>query len=319
MQSADRSACIVYILCVAAIVFCCVSGALADGAETASSKTQLNPLKNIRAELKLNERDKSILGNITDGSESVEDIGFYMLMGKIAKFPQLSVGQSKDFDIPAYGNLLRQPGRYRLEPVRLTVRIVQIEKLTVGDGKISSNPYWSSDKPIWAIFGPPADSEAPETQPMIVYCTTRPSDLPQPKKILPNGREEFSGKILYTINGVFYKYIETMAADGKGTRKYPVLLAWQSRPAESKIFDVKNSVWANQVLAGVVLLATVLALAVFVYIRKKTKPARQRLAEPNQKFSGQTHSANDDEDFVEVDPELAAAAEQYRQEHQQET
>lgn len=277
----------------------------------------LGPVDTIRSSLAFTDRERKVLAETIDGTQSVEEVGFYMLMGKIAKFPQLSAVQSKQLDAPAYGNLLALPNRYRFHPIRLSAWIYQVEKMTVDDQKISSSPYWPSEKPIWAIYGLAGDSENYD-QPLIIYSTVQPPNLPKPSKILRDGRFEYKNPLRYFVEGVYFKFLEKIDTDKKQQRKYPVVLTWQLRAKPSP----KASPMKKPLLGGIVLLGIALGLAIFIFLKKKlktTKPIRhgisgfphhyqQRDAEPDR-------DDDETEESHEVDPDLAAAAKQYRKEH----
>ncbi len=282
----------------------------AQNSDTPGNQPALEPIDTIRKSLTFTDRERMILAGVRDGTASVEEAGFYMLMGKISKFPQFSQAESTQLDAPAYGNLLRQPGRYRYQPMRISVMIYQVEKLTVDDQKISATPYWPSDKPIWALYGLADGGD--KDQPLIIYSTVEPPNLSEPSKVLHDGRSEYKNGLRYDVNSVFFKLLEKIDADGKQVRQYPAVLAWQLAGLPSS----KTSPMISPILGSIIMMGVVLGLAVFIFLKKKIKAAPKVWSERPISFTKTADmNENETEEDNAVDPALAEAAKQYRQEH----
>ena len=162
------------------------------------------------AAIKLTEKEKQVLASVRDGSKSVEENGFYMMMAKISAFPALGAEALEELDAPAIKNLTRDPDRYRYQPMRLNIRVFYVMKLSVEGKTISSNPYWPSEKPMWEIHATSADGPEPTAAPLIVYCAVPPPDLPQANEKRMDGRLAYKKSPRYVVAGIFYKYVERL-------------------------------------------------------------------------------------------------------------
>ena len=271
----------------------------------------------VRDALSLSARDKLILGETRDGTGSVEEAGFYLLMGKLAKLPQLSPAQVAQLDAPAHANLLARPGRYRFELIKIAVRIFRVEKLTVDEQKISASPYWPSDRPIWALYGLAGRDQ---NQPVIIYSTVPPPDMPSPSKVLRDGQLEFQKPLSYELCGAFFKFIVKADRSRKLLRKYPVVLAWQLSPSEAT--EPGSSV-TGPLRGGIILLAIVLGLAVLIFLKRKLRKSPSRRAGAFGNYRPLRHeppaepSQADADGPGEIDPSLTRAANDYRKEQEQ--
>ena len=277
-------------------------------------------IREIRAALRFSEREKQILATVRDGGKTVEGNGFYMMMAKIAAFGTLNPAALSELDAPAAKNLTRDPDRYRYQPMRLNIRVFYVIKLSVEGKTISSNPYWPSEKPMWEIHATSADTPEPTAAPLIVYCAVPPPDLPQADEKRMDGRFAYKKSPRYMVAGIFYKYVERLDTGDDMTkqrrRRYPVILAWQMRKALPR--PTKGPV--NKVLAGVILLGLVLGIVIFIFLKKHIR--RDKKQHDNQMFGNyrplrETGTIPNDarDPDAQVDPDLVAAAEEYRKKH----
>ena len=288
---------------------------------TAVSGVWADALATVEETLTISERDKQVLLKSKDGTRTVEEPGFYLLMSRVAGLPQLSEAEWSRLDSPAVANLTKFPNRYRYAPVRLTMRVYRIVKLTVEKGTITGGPYWPVDKPIYAIHGvnAEADAEHQYNEPLVVYSPVLPPELPE-KRVVDGDQTDFASGPTYRLAGVFYKVIETMdegSPDGKRYwREYPVVLGWQWHREKARLGETG----ANQVLSGIIVLGCVLAVALFVMFKRRAKAAKGPKGQ-GVSFGDYTplRDLEAERDGVEVeepvDDALVDAAKTYRDEH----
>ena len=301
-----------------------------SGTLAAEGATPPTGIREINAALKLTEREKQILATVRDGSKSVEENGFYMMMAKISAFPALGPEALRELDAPAIKNLTRDPDRYRYRPMRLNIRVFYVMKLSVKGKTISSNPYWPSEKPMWEIHGTGAEGPPSAAGPLIVYSAIPPPNLPEADTKRPDGRLAYQKGPRYVLAGIFYKYIEGLDTGDEATkqqRKYPVVLAWEMRKLSQG--PIKGPV--NWILPGAIFLGLVLGVVVFVFLKRyirrdkrrrdglmfshyrplREAPARRERKKPARR---ERKSAPQDtgETDTQVDPDLIAAAAEYR-------
>jgi hypothetical protein len=281
------------------------------------------PAEAIRRQLELSDREKQVLINVRDNTESVDEPGFYLMLSKVAALPSLDKPQRLQLDSPAIPNLALSPDDYRHKPMRLLVRVHTVTELTTdarhSSRLISASPYWPSDQPVWQIHAvgvEPQSGTGLPGQPVVIYSATKPAGLPGdgPGE---DGYVEYGQRKapLYNVLGVFYKTIETTSrgSEDEAPRRmrYPVVLAWQW----DKVAEVPSGQPSTYMAVGVIGMGVVLAGAIFAFLRKRAKRYKKsgglwqkyqprRETEPDE-------PAEEDEP-TEVDPDLAAAAREYR-------
>ncbi|NBB94354.1 MAG: hypothetical protein GVY16_01255 [Planctomycetes bacterium] len=281
------------------------------------------PAEAIRRKLDLSDRDKQVLINVRDNTQSVDEPGFYLMLSKVAALPSLDKPQRLQLDSPAIPNLALSPDDYRHKPMRLLVRVHTVSELTTdarhSSRLMSASPYWPSDKAVWKIHAvgvEPQSGTGLPGQPIVIYSPIKPPDLPGdgPGK---DGYVEYGEKKapLYSILAVFYKAIKTTSRgsenESRRCMQYPVVLAWQW----DKVAEVPSGQPSTYIAAGVIAMGVLLAGAIFAFLRKRAKRYKQsggmwqtyqprREAEPDEPV--------DEDEPTEVDPDLAAAAREYR-------
>jgi hypothetical protein len=125
---------------------------------------------------------------------------------------------------------------------------------------------------------------------------------------------------LYEVEAVFYKTIVTVSRGSENEApqpmQYPVVLAWQwDRVAEVGAFDGPPP--SHYIIGALMLMGIIIGGALFFLLRKRTKKYRES-GGMWQKY----HALRDEQaaaDSLEatptdVDPDLAAAAQEYRKE-----
>ena len=270
-------------------------------------------VQEIDAAVALTERDKQVLGNVKDGTRTVEEAGFYLMMMKVADLPSLEGAEWQRLDGPAPENLIKHTDRYRYRTLRFEMRVYRIYTLSVAKGTISGGPYWPAERPIYAIHGEtaPPKGQAGMARPIVVFSAELPVDLPEPS-LVDGSVAEYEHGPAYRVAGVFYKLIEEMdtgvtSDDGRtvhNLRRYPVLLAWQWDPQQVTL----RQSGASQVLSGVVILSVLLGVAIFILLKRRTKQYKKNAPitfgdyEPLRDLL-----ASEDENIDPVDPKLVRA------------
>jgi len=82
-----------------------------------------SPLDEVHDGLQLSDNEQQMLSNVSDGTPNSEEIGFYMMMGKVASLPKLEGDSIEGLEAPGYKNLMRNPARFRYQPLRMPIRI----------------------------------------------------------------------------------------------------------------------------------------------------------------------------------------------------
>lgn len=271
--------------------------------------------------LDLSETQRQVLINIERNRSSHQESGFYMMMAKVAEFPNLKADQRKELPQIPVPTLKREPKRNQFRPLRTTVRVYRIQKLTLANKQISPNPYWPSKMPLYRIdvaSGLPDDPEQQNLQSMVLYSPIKPPKLPEPNKMQPDGSEEYLGPY-FDICGVFYKLLE-LPSQGDANqpsqlRTYPVILTWQIEPAH-KFGRSDPSDWVKN---GVIFLIIVLAAVIVLFLHKQNKKYRSKNEKDKPLFQNYAPLRGEedieDEDLGPIDPDLTAAATDYRRKH----
>jgi LPXTG-motif cell wall-anchored protein len=270
-------------------------------------------VQEIDAAVALTERDKQVLGNVKDGTRTVEEAGFYLMMTKVADLPSLVGEEWQRLDGPAPENLIKRTDRYRYMPLRFQMRVYRIYALSVAKGTITGGPYWPPERPIYAIHGEtaPPKGQPGVALPIVVFSGELPEDLPEPS-LVDGSVTEYDQGPAYRVAGVFYKLIEELDTgvtddDGRtlhNLRRYPVLLAWQWEPQRASL----PQTGANQVLSGIVILSVLLGVAIFILLKRRTKQYKKNAPitfgdyEPLRDLL-----ASEDENIDPVDPKLVRA------------
>ncbi|MBN1942128.1 MAG: hypothetical protein JW849_02430 [Phycisphaerae bacterium] len=281
----------------------------------AAASTQPSPTapQRVHETLTFSPKDKLLLSALRDDINPAEQNGFYRLMQIVSDLPALSAGELHQLDNPAWANLLRQPERYRLQPIRLALRVYVVRELTVGRG-LRANPYWPAGKPVYELHATILDSP---DEPLILYAPQRPAKLGPPSETLPDGRVRYKSAPPYQAAGVFLQYYtETDGAN----RNYPVVLAWQLTPEASSLgllfgtFSQREHWFAW----GSILAAILIAAGVFLYLHRRLRrppAARSGPTFRNYRPLRDEEQAEDHEPDEPVDPDLSEAVKEYRDNH----
>lgn len=284
-----------------------------DPPTTAPASAPATNLDFVRSALRLSPRDALLLSAQRDGIDPAEQNGFYRLMRIVSDLPPLTAEEQRQLDSPAWANLVRRPKQYRLEPIRLTVRIYVVRRLTTGRG-LHSNPYWPDGKPVYELHA--VVDTAPE-EPLLLYAPRPPEDLGPPAETLPDGRVRYSSAPPYQIAAVYLQSyaevsVQSAQAGKREKRDYPVLLVWQIEPVRNRL-GVWSGLTGQTFWSGGILIALPAAAAGYFLLRQRMRrPAApaDRMFRHYRPLREETREGEKKEE--PVDPDLAEAVERYR-------
>jgi len=264
------------------------------------------------------DNEKTVLGATRDGVRKIDETGLYVTLGVAARAAgnlQFDRDEWSQLDRPAYTSLLTQPKRWRGHPLELTPTIFRVTKMTSGKQLNYSN-FWPKDRPVWRLDGVIGH----KTQPVIIYSVVNPSEyLGQGKPGKEEDQTDYNRGQAIRAAAIFYKDVIDTDCDG-ATRHYPLVMAWQLSDGDEVMALRGSSDSLVSKLAPVAILLVVMA-AGFYYLRRWMTQSRQKKSHgPRYKplrdeivpAAAEDNSANSLDEHV--DPELAAAIEQYRHE-----
>jgi hypothetical protein len=274
--------------------------------------------------LGITDMEKTVLDAVRDGIRQIDETGLYVGLGIAARAAgnvQLDPDEWSQLDRPAYVSLLAEPKLWRGRPVQATVSIFRVTKLMSGDG-LNYSDFWPKDHPVWRMDGVLSDGPVAADQPIIVFSVVNPAEflgLGQPGS--GKAEMEYTKGPRVRVAAIFYK--DLTDTDLKGAvRLYPIVMAWQlSRGDESFARYASPPSGLLTTLAPVVILLVGLAGGFYLLRRRMTRmrhgysqgPKYQSLRSPAT--SAGARDAPSDPADRHVDPELAAALEQYLHEH----
>ncbi len=247
-----------------------------------------------------------------------------MFLRKIASLPMLQSEEWNDLDRPAARSLLAEPQRYAGRPIRLRALVNVVWKWTPGADFAATADWTRNDKPIYRYDCLNADAQYPASEPLYVLSPVEPNVfLGRPTGTGKDGQGIYGSFPPVQLAGVFYKVYATKDTTGQA-RDYPVVLAWQIRPAEGGGLATSPDSWQQAVVA----LGIALAIGILIYFywrfRQAAKRARSRASFPRgppqpprqQEEKDEAQEPSPEED--QADPSLAAAAAEFRKQKQDE-
>ena len=337
------------------LIAACLAGilalALAATAQAQDLPAQPSAAQSARPpQVDLTKSDRNALTAAQGKRRQMAGSGLYMLLAKAADMEPMADDQWALLDHVAYPNLISQPEGYTGRPIRLRVYVQVAQKLTAGD-TLGITPDWRQGRVAWRIDAIEADSPRTDKYPTVrLFSVIDPTDI-FGKPIRQDGEE-----LVYAVQGggagpyvevaaLFYKTWEAESRDAEslqiqfqddgamaispGVTQVPVLVVWDMRPAQG--FG-RSSLETSQTIPKAFLAITILVmLAIIFYLlkrtvrrRRKTDALAERIGHGGYKplrdieMDDEPETPRDEEDEA-VDPDLAAAAEAYRREREQET
>lgn len=264
--------------------------------------------------LTLSPDEKQVLVTVHDETDWVAENAFFLLMSKVAALEQEN--WPSNLDSPAPANLIDRPDRYRYEPIAITVRIWRIMELSTANRRLRSNYYWPRDKTLYEIQAtsalPPGPDGTPVGEPIILFADHKPLRLPKPTAA-ENGRYQYASGPEYRIEGLFYKTIRRPGEKDNLMHTMPVILTVRAEPTYRTFVHEKS----GSLKAVMTVLLGCGLVAGYFFVKRHLLGKRKATDRP--RFSEYTPLRDSDDSEEPVDPALAAAAEQYRREHGDET
>ncbi len=254
----------------------------------------------------------------------LEEEALWMLMSKVAALQPLSEEAFAELDRPGYGGLLEDPRRYARLPVRAmrtSIRVARVYRLSTDEGTMSGSYYWPRNRPVWKIYALHANSQRPDLQPLVVYCSVNPLPLLPPRE--PTQDEQ--GDLCYEykasppyhklpgleVAAVFFKIHEGLTRDGK-MLDYPVLLSWDLRKREPVGANLNLARW------GLLFLIILVAAGLFWYLRRNLKRSAAARSQRHPLYHPLRHQAEaPGQAPADVDPALQAAVENHKKRKEQ--
>lgn len=271
-----------------------------------------SPVEELYNRLRLTDRDRQILTSVRDGRKTPESTGWYLMLDRTARLPDVPRQAWDRVDAPAAENLLRSPDRYRYQPLRLNVLVYAVEELTIENGKITASPYWPADKPVWVLYCTADQPSADDPPSLLVYTTQPPNLLGEPNQTEPDGKKLYTSGQRIELLGVFFCLVRQPSRgddqQGPTPTNYPVVLAWQLRRTSLLV----GSSWQDYSLAGI--LGAVIVLLVVGFVMAKKKIRRERNTSDAGRLFGNYKPLREEEPVEPlegpVDPDLVSAVEQ---------
>jgi hypothetical protein len=296
-----------------------ISGAPAAAAVTAAA------VRSMADRLTITDMDRTVLDAVRDGTRQIDETGLYVGLGIAARAAgnvQLDPQEWPQLDRPAYVSLLAEPKRWRGRPLQATASVFRVTKLMSGDG-LNYSEFWPKDHPAWRMDGVISeDGVRRDDQPIMVFSVVNPAEfLGQAEPGDSKAETVYKKGPQIHVAAIFYKDLLRTEVAGP-LRLYPVVMAWQLSRGEgafTRYSEAPGGLLTK--LAPVVILLTALVGGFYLIRRRMTQmrksgsqgPRYQPLRSPVTPAGSPRDAAGNPED-VYVDPELAAAVEQYRHE-----
>ena len=287
------------------------------GEEISGPQSPLATASNIQEGLKLTEMEKTILSDTRDRSRQLDEKGLYVMLRRTAALPLLNPRQLDSLNQLSLENILIAPETYRGLPTKLKLAVFTVQEWKPGK-QLSISKWWPKGRSVWCIKGIDVSGKEPSKLPVLVLSVMNPLDkLPTPS------REEEDVKVFATaprveMAGVFYKVFADPSVGSKTQESamtdYPVLLVWQVLPAAPLLTPPAQSPYNSPIVwIGVLVLLAVL----FFYFRKAARQAKNAVHVGTVEFHRtRVDDLLKEESHEEVDPDLKAAAEQFRVQRQ---
>ena len=273
-----------------------------------------------------NDTERIVLAATRDRIGSIDQTDRYVMLALAARAPTPDAVEWEQLDRPAYVNLLRDPVRYRARPMRMRLRVYRVWKLLPGAGLVFS-PFWKRDRPVWEMDCIWSSVPYSREKPLKVFSIVNPDEfLGEPDERQPDGEMTYRRGPELRAAGLFHKvYRKTERGSGR-LRDYPVVVVW----------DITRTVgtwprggWGGWGLTQTlpVLLLVIVLIGAFVLTKRRLgrlrgsdRSAARGEYRPLRRERGRREPPPSDTDANEadepVDPNLAAAVEDFLQDKQ---
>jgi len=247
----------------------------------------------------------------------IDETGLYVMLGVAARAAgnlQMDPAQWSQLDRPAYSSLLAEPKRWRAHPLQATAAIYRVRKMKSGEG-LNYSEFWPKDRAVWRLYGVLGDDRGlpDDERPIIIFSVVDPIDyLGAGKPGKAKGQTEYKGDRNVRVAAIFYKNLIGTERDGP-ERQYPVVMAWGL--SRGGAVNVQDGMLTR--LVPVVILLIAMAAAFYFLRRRMTQLRKKEAHGPRYKplrdeiVPGAAEDDDDDSSGRHVNPELAAAVEQY--------
>ncbi len=278
--------------------------------------------------LTLTHMERGILKSVRDFDRQDLHKPLFILLRRAAALPRLDAEQLDTLDRPSYRNMLKRPERYRGEPIRMTVHVSAVYEYSP-DSQLRppATRWWPRDRTFWGLDCLKSSGKKAWDEPVVIYTHLDPTSILGKGKPADNCTLYDPWKNKIELAGVFYKVYEAQErgdkkTDAKHRRMYPVIVAWQIDKARKA-----PSPPAADSRMYIILLIVAMLVFLFMYFKRVTRRQRQAggakyqsirdLSKivPQPEVVGEPLSKDEQAgDAAEVDPDLKAAAEEYRKE-----
>jgi hypothetical protein len=300
-----------------------------------------SPMVQVESLLNLSPTDRDALFASQARPDAGFDTAIYRLLNIATQLPQLPAADFDRLYRPDYETLLTTPDPYVGRPIRVDMYVYSVRRLVSGED-ITPDVNWPVGTPLWQIRG--YDVHGVNQQSFMIYSVTDPTDLLGPPVRVEEGvrniyRPEHS---LLSFACVFVKIFNTFEAgvsddpDEQATqertyRDYPLVIAWQAvDPTAEETVAGPN--WRVFITSALIALLAAVGLAVFIYMNMKIRrthgetSARPGIAQLKGYKSLRDEGYEDDleeflpedEDADAIDPDLKAAVEGWKKDHDHE-
>ncbi len=288
------------------------------------------PVKAIADRLTITDIDRTVLDAVRDDTKQIDETGLYVGFGIAARAAlKIQLDPSEDdwsqLDRPAYVSLLAEPKRWRARPLQLTASVYGVTKLKSGEG-LNYNEFWPKDSTVWQMDCVLSDNKTHPEQPIIIFSVVNPAEflgLGEPGD--SKGETVYKKGPQVRVAAIFYKDLLRAELNNGPLRLYPIVMAWQIRRTDVA-FAVSGGRTADGFITRAAPVAILLVALVggFYLLRRrmmlvgkggsKQGLKYQPLRSPAPEAGGPKDATGKPEDAY-VNPELAAAVEQFHHEH----
>lgn len=289
-------------------------------------------IKTIAQQITLTEQEATVLEDIQDRTGKFDETALYVMFAVAARAPRLEPIEWHELDSPAYVNLLAEPDRYRATPLHMKVKVYVVRKRQAGAGLGFRPKLWPKDRPVWEMDCVQTGVPHEDDKPLKVFSIVDPNAfVGESDRTDRYRRGVYKGGRRIRIAALFYKVYRAQEEGSGDMRDYPELIAWQISRTALPLRGVGSGLGG---LANFLpLLLLIIALAVGFYFTRRRlarlkadrapaaryRPLRYR-SDTQAPGPPEPEGGRDGKEQADgpVDPDLAAAAEEYLREHEEE-